>query len=160
LAGLHTLLLAKFSDKPQEISLSYIENQVKLHLPVGDKQETSKDSIVESITSLTTAYFTHTHTQNGHIVADLRVLKAVRQSRRTRTMNRNSAFRNPFGTKCRRKHVINFCKNKGCYKPNNQPSKFGNRGHGGRFHHSQRPNANKTDSKHEADMAEWTASGG
>ncbi len=44
LAGLHTLLLGKFSDNPQEITLSYIENQVKLSLPVDVNLMTSRKS--------------------------------------------------------------------------------------------------------------------
>ncbi len=42
---------------------------------------------------------------NGHLMADLWVLKAVRQSRRTRIMNCYNAFRYWFGTKCQRKHI-------------------------------------------------------
>ena len=34
LSGLHTVLLSKFSDKPKEITLSYIDSQVTLHLAV------------------------------------------------------------------------------------------------------------------------------
>jgi hypothetical protein len=109
LSGIHALLRAKLSENPQDVTISFIENQVSMIL-TDVKPETSKASQDEPIVSLTTAYFTQK--KNRSIRGNIISTQADRQSKRIKKNSRSSAFQHQFGRKCRRKHVINLFKNK------------------------------------------------
>ena len=150
LKGLHTFLLAKSSDKPQEITLSYIENQVKLHRPVDGKQETN-DSVEEPIASLTTAYFTQKKDKwpsRGKFTS-VQSRSPIKKSKDNEPLRRLPTSVWDKMSKEARDEYLQIQRT----RQGNQASKRGNRGRGG--HRSQRP-TNKTDSEHEADMAELT----
>ncbi len=109
LSGIHTLLRAKLSENPQEVTMSFIENQVNMIL-TDVKPETSKASQDEPIASLTTAYFTQK--KNRSIRGNFVSTQSRSPNKRIKKNSHYSAFQHQFGRKCRRKHVINLFKNK------------------------------------------------
>jgi hypothetical protein len=109
LSGIHTLLRAKFSDKPQDVTISYIESQVNMIL-TDVKPETSKASQDEPIASLTTAYFAQK--KNRSIRGNFISTQSRSPIKNIKKSSRFSAFQHQFGRKCQRKHVINLFKNK------------------------------------------------
>jgi hypothetical protein len=159
LSGLHALFSLNSVTKRTKLLFCTLKTKssciCRLVTTCTDKQETSKKSIDESITSLTTAYFTQKKNKwpsCGRFMSTQSCLP-IKKNKDNEPLQR---LPTPVWDKILKEAREKFLQEQRMQQ-GNQPRNLGNRGSGGLFHHSQR--AIKNDSKHETDMTESTQSG-
>ena len=150
LSGIHTLLRAKFSDKPQDVTISYIESQVNMIL-TDVKPETSKASQDEPIASLTTAYFAQKKNRSirGNFIST-QSRSPIKKHKEEQPLQRLPAsVWEKMSKEARDQFIQEQRKRLG-----ESHVRRGNRGRGGRSNQFQRPSYKAADPDHEADMSE------